>query len=77
MHFSCASECTRRYCGGPSPLFGPSFPEYSLVDGLEELPLVFPDFGVVDLLEQLRVLVDEPRFPQDVGRRVLDLRKSV
>lgn len=49
---------------------------YSLVDSLQELPLVLPDLGVVDLLQQLRVLVDQPRFPKDVGRGVLDLRKN-
>lgn len=51
-------------------------PAYSLVDGLQELALVLPDFGVVDLLQQLRVLVDEPRFPEDVGCCVLDLGKT-
>lgn len=51
-------------------------PAYSLVDGLEELPLVLPDFGVIDLLQQLRVFVDQPRFPEDVGRSILDLGKD-
>lgn len=31
-------------------VWGPSRPTYSLVNGLEELPLVFPDFGMVGLL---------------------------
>lgn len=34
------------------------------------------DFGVVDLLQQLGVLVDKPRFPQDVGCCVLDLKRK-
>lgn len=51
-------------------------PAHSLVDGLQELALVLPDFGVVDLLEQLCVFVDQPRFPEDVGGRVLDLGKD-
>lgn len=46
------------------------------MDRLQELPLVLPDFGVVDLLQQLRVLVDQPRFPEDVGCSILDLRQS-
>ena len=62
--------------GSRPSYLGPGFPEYSLVDSLEELPLVFPDFGVVDLLEQLRVFVDQPRFPKDIGCSILDLRKS-
>ena len=37
---------------------------------------MLPDFGVVDLFQQLGVLVDEPRLPQDVGRRVLDLLRE-
>lgn len=37
---------------------------------------MLPDFGVVNLLQQLGVLIDEPRFPQDVGRRVLDLQEE-
>lgn len=37
---------------------------------------MLPDFGMVDLLQQLRVFVDEPRLPEDVGCSILDLRKS-
>lgn len=37
---------------------------------------MLPDFSVVNLLQQLRVLVDEPRFPQDVGCCVLDLQEE-
>lgn len=55
----------------PHPARGPL-----LVNGLEELPLMLPDFGVVDLLQQLGVLIDEPRFPQDVGCSVLDLQEE-
>lgn len=65
--------------GGPAPGLGgllAELPAYSLVDGLQELPLVLPDFGVVDLLQQLRVLVDEPRLPEDIGCGVLNLRQS-
>lgn len=34
------------------------------------------DFSMVDLLQQLGVLVDKPCFAQDVGRRVLDLKRK-
>lgn len=44
-----------------------------LMDGLEELTLVFPNFGMVDLLHQLGVFVDEPRFPEYVGSSVFHL----
>lgn len=37
---------------------------------------MLPDFGVVNLLQQLRVLIDEPRFPQDVGCCILDLQEE-
>lgn len=46
---------------------------YSLVDGLQELALVFPDLGVVNLLHELGVFIDEPRFPEYVSSRVLHL----
>ena len=48
----------------------------SLVDGLQELPLVLADPGMVDLLHELGVLVDEPRLPQHISRRVLYLRST-
>lgn len=44
-----------------------------LMDGLEELTLVFPNFGMVDLLHQLGVFVDEPRFPEYVGSSIFHL----
>src|SRR4029434_9159846 len=46
----------------------------SLVDGLQELPLVPAAPGLVDLLHELGVLVDEPRLPQHISRRVFDLQ---
>lgn len=45
----------------------------SLMNSLQELPLVFADPGVVDLLHQLGVLVDEPGFPQHICCCVLYL----
>lgn len=68
--------CRARVCRVPSPEGADGGARYSLVDGLQELALVLPDFGVVDLLEQLRMFVDQPRFPEDVGGRVLDLGKD-
>lgn len=37
---------------------------------------MLPDFSVVDLLQQLGVLINEPRFPQDIGCRVLNLQEE-
>ena len=48
----------------------------SLVDGLQELPLMFADSGVVDLLLQFGVFVDEPSLTQYVGCRVLYLHTN-
>lgn len=47
-----------------------------LVDGLEELALVFPHLGVINLLHQLGVFVDEPCFPEYIGSCVLHLRSE-
>lgn len=47
-----------------------------LMDGLEELTLVFPNFGMVNLLHQLGVFVDEPRFPEYVGSSVFHLGET-
>lgn len=76
---ACRGPCTGlpRAPGREVPGTAGGRPAYSLVDGLQELALVPPDFGVVDLLQQLRVLVDEPRFPEDVGCCVLDLGRQI
>lgn len=69
---SILKECLRKREVGPSVcvcvhLF------FSLVDGLQEFPLVLAHTRVVDLLHQLGVFVDKPRFSQDVGCCVLYL----
>ena len=46
-----------------------------LVNGLQELPLVLADAGVVHLPHQLGVLVDQPRLPENIRRRVFHLRR--
>lgn len=45
----------------------------SLMNSLQELPLVFADPRVVDLLHQLGVLIDEPGLPQHICCSVLYL----
>lgn len=45
-----------------------------LMDGLEELTLVFPNPGVVWLFHQPGVFVDEPRLPENVSSGVFYLR---
>lgn len=47
---------------------------FSLVYGLQELPLVLAYARVVNLLHQLGVFVDQPRFSENVGRCVLYLQ---
>lgn len=44
-----------------------------LMDGLEELTLVFPNPGVVWLPHQPGVFVDEPRLPENVSSGVFHL----
>ena len=44
------------------------------MDGLEELALMRAHLARVHSAHQLRVLVDEPRLPQHVRRRVLQLQ---
>lgn len=44
-----------------------------LMDGLEELTLVFPNPGVVWLLHQPGVFVDKPRLPENVSSGVFYL----
>lgn len=48
-----------------------------LMNGLEELTLVFPHFGMVNLLHQLGVLVDEPSFPEYIGSSIFHLGNGV
>ena len=45
-----------------------------LMDGLEELTLVFPNPGLVWLFHQPGVFVDEPRLPENVSSGVFHLR---
>ena len=45
-----------------------------LMDGLEELTLVFPNPGVVWLLHQPGMFVDEPRLPENISSGVFNLR---
>ena len=46
------------------------------MNGLQELPLVLADPGVVHLPHQLGVLVDQPRLPENIRRRVFHLRRT-
>lgn len=48
-----------------------------LMDGLEELTLVFPHFGMVYLLNQLGVFVDQPCFPEYIGCGIFHLASFV
>ena len=46
------------------------------VDGLQELALVRAHLAGVHLLYELRVLVDEPGFAQDVRSGILQLQQQ-
>lgn len=46
------------------------------VDGEQELALVRADAARHDALHEFRVLVDEPRLAQHVGRRILQLHDT-